>query len=204
MTIATLDAITTPVIGGGLLYVVSQSSAASSEGYQGTFEDLLERFDEDGDTRLSAAEVPDSFISLERSAESAGDISLRLLFQYWDTNRDDALDGAEWRAAQQFRARFDNALIALRPGGRGELPPEAADLALQALPTRSAVATAVPREDLPRQRRGPADLLGRQRRTARLPQAAPGTRPVLCLPGRRPREDRHRLQWRDGRRSGTW
>ena len=124
MTIATLDAIATPVIGGGLLYVVSQSSAASSEGYQGTFENLLERFDEDGDTSLSAAEVPDSFIFLKRSAESAGDVSLKLLFQYWDSNGDDALDRAEWRAAQQFRARFDNALMALQPGGRGELPPK--------------------------------------------------------------------------------
>ncbi len=124
MTIATLDAIVTPVIGDGVLYLVSQSSAASSEGYQGTFEDLLERFDEDGDASLSAAEVPDSFIFLERSAESAGDISLKLLFQYWDTNGDDALDRAEWRAARQFRARFDNALIALQPGGRGELPPK--------------------------------------------------------------------------------
>ncbi len=124
MTIATLDAIATPVIGDGLLYLVSQSSAALNEGYQGTFDNLLERFDKDGDTSLSAAEVPESFIFLERSAESSGDISLRVLFQYYDTNGNDVLDRAEWRAARQFRARFDNALVALKPGGRGELSPK--------------------------------------------------------------------------------
>lgn len=123
LTVDTLDAIPTPVIGDGVLYVVSQSSAALNEGYQGSFDDLLQRFDQDGDANLSTAEVPDNFIFLERSSESAGDIPLEILYQYYDSNGDDALDRDEWAAAQQFRARFDNALMALRPGGRGELPP---------------------------------------------------------------------------------
>ena len=96
------------VLGDGLLFVSGFNSPENDPGRQihlPTFEELLTAHDKDHDGRISLAEAPD-----ERT---------RSYFKFIDLDGDGLINASEWKI---FAATMtaENALLALRPGGRGD------------------------------------------------------------------------------------
>jgi len=96
------------VLGGGNLYISGFNSPENDPGRQihlPPFEEVLAAHDKDKDGRISLAEVPD-----ERT---------KAYFRFIDLDRDGFLSANEWKMYIATMAA-ENALLALRPDGRGD------------------------------------------------------------------------------------
>ena len=71
----------------------------------------LQKWDANGDGKLTRAEIKDPEV-LDR-------------FFRIDVNQDGALDQAEWERHARYFSEARNSLLAIRPTGKGELPPDA-------------------------------------------------------------------------------
>jgi outer membrane protein assembly factor BamB len=96
----------TPVTGGGLLFVSSWSPQDSSR-LRPTFEALLEKVDTDKDGALNKEEV--------------GNTELRQMFGVFDLNQDKKITADEYNPLRALTMKATNALVAIRPGGRGDI-----------------------------------------------------------------------------------
>ena len=96
---------TSPVVGESLLYFAGWSPAGE-DAPMPTFADLL-KADTDGDGRLSKAEAQQTF--------------LKDFFSAQDTDKDGFLTRAEWDAQIGYLKRGKNRLIAVQPGGSGDI-----------------------------------------------------------------------------------
>jgi outer membrane protein assembly factor BamB len=96
---------TSPVAGGGMLYYAGWSPAGE-DAPMPTFDDLL-KFDTDGDGKISRAEAQQTF--------------LKDFFDAQDTNKDGFITRDEWDAQIAFLKRGKNRLIAVKPGGAGDI-----------------------------------------------------------------------------------
>jgi outer membrane protein assembly factor BamB len=115
------------VAGNGLLFASASGTGTQQEpiplpGWQ----ELLERFDRDGDGRLSEAEVPeDAVVQLraEVPRETAGNLlSYRLIFfGMFDADRDGYFTKEEWEELQAFLRNNRDNVMAIRPGGQGNI-----------------------------------------------------------------------------------
>jgi outer membrane protein assembly factor BamB len=117
-------AIPEPVAAEGLLFVVSQFSGGDQDDrlQMPSFAEMLKKYDKDKDGRLSRSEVPDDVVLYRRSAKNkTGDIRLRDLFDSVDLNKDGKIDGLEWFAVSTMTSQLQNALLAIKPGGKGDV-----------------------------------------------------------------------------------
>ncbi len=99
----------TPVFGDGLLFNASWN-IGSDEGDRITmppFEEFAGENDKSKDGKLSREEMP------------AGPVRDR--FSQMDLNKDGIVTPAEWQNMREMFASAENAVIALRPGGRGDI-----------------------------------------------------------------------------------
>ncbi len=96
---------TSPVVGDGLLYFAGWSPAGE-DAPMPAFADLL-KADTDGDGKLSRAEAQQTF--------------LKDFFSAQDTDKDGFLTTAEWDAQINYLKRGKNRLIAVKPGGSGDI-----------------------------------------------------------------------------------
>ncbi len=99
----------TPVLGEGLVFVQGWAGGSDTGQQEDVpaFEHVLKMMDANGDGKLAKAEVTDE-----------------KLLKDWrsvDLDDDGALDARDWKL-YQARRKAQSAPIALRPGGRGELP----------------------------------------------------------------------------------
>lgn len=103
------DMCTTPVTGSGLLFVSAWGPGGSpgDRTLLPAFADALRQFDRDNNGRLTRDEVP------------AGPV--RRDYGEVDADKDGRVDGAEWTRAADWFARTENALLAIRPGGQGDV-----------------------------------------------------------------------------------
>ena len=109
---------TTPASGGGLLFAASmvtgdggrheETDAPPKQRRQGpAFSWYLQRYDRDNDGRLSQAE--------------GGALGYAFRFDPLDLNKDGFITAAEFEKLGSIRARSENSVFAVRPGGRGEV-----------------------------------------------------------------------------------
>jgi outer membrane protein assembly factor BamB len=123
----TFQPITVAVSGAGLLFASSSGTGSQSEPIDlPTWEGLLKRFDRNGDGQLTKDEVPeDAAIQLRKEVpkETPGNmLGYRfLLFEFFDADKDGIFTKDEWKALEQFTANNQNNVMAIRPGGRGNI-----------------------------------------------------------------------------------
>lgn len=121
------SAIPTPVFNddGSMLYIVSQIPGGDPDDpiKLPAFDDLLKQHDANKDGVLSMDEVPKKLVIYSRGTkDSTGDITLGNLIAHIDLNRDGKITRLEWFAANTLmKTLMHNYLIAIRPGGKGEV-----------------------------------------------------------------------------------
>jgi outer membrane protein assembly factor BamB len=111
-----------PALGDDLLYVASHLPGGDPElRFQiPTFDELLKKHDKDADGKLSRKEIPaDLHIYSRGGKDGVGDLRLDMMLWLFDKNGDGHVDRDEWRTMQT--APFTNALLAIRPGGQGDI-----------------------------------------------------------------------------------
>jgi len=90
----------------GRLYVSAWSDGSSNEPNP-DFDELLAKYDKDKDGKLSAAEL---------AGTRLGDF-----LEMMDDNKNGALDRGEWQNIQNYMRTGRNAVLAIKPGGRGDI-----------------------------------------------------------------------------------
>lgn len=125
------EAASSPTQGDGLLFVANHQPGGDPDLRMvlPDIEALLKQYDHNRDGKLSRQEIPrDQRIFSRGGKDGVGDIRLDQLFWLFDRDRDGHIDRAEWRRMEA--APFTNSLLAIRPGGRGDIT--ASHLAWQA------------------------------------------------------------------------
>jgi outer membrane protein assembly factor BamB len=118
------EAIPAPVAADGLLFVVSEFPGGDQDDrFQiPSFKEMLKKYDKNGDGKLSKDEIPADAALYRRDPNNhVGDIRLRDLFDVVDLNKDGKIDSLEWFAASALAGRLESALVAIRPGGKGDV-----------------------------------------------------------------------------------
>lgn len=100
------EMVSSPVAGDGLIFVAGWTPG-SGVSQMPQFDSLLELGDKNQDGRLSNAEAPNG--------------PARQHFQYIDANKDGFITRAEWDELASIFSRSQNALLAIRPGGSGDV-----------------------------------------------------------------------------------
>lgn len=116
-----VQAVPSLVVGDRLLYVTSYLPGGDVDHRLELpdFDDMLKKFDKNGDGTLAAAEVPRDFVIYHRGGDGGiGDMTVHNIFGRFDTNGDRAIARAEWKA---IVAAFDNTVLALQPKSTGAL-----------------------------------------------------------------------------------
>ena len=99
---------TTPTPGAdGNLYIATWSPGGSPDEQMPTFDALLKMMDKDGDGRISRAE--------------AATTPFKDFFDVMDKNKDGYWDRSEWEGNLNWMKRGKNAVLAVKPGGRGDI-----------------------------------------------------------------------------------
>lgn len=96
---------TTPVVSDGLLLMAAWSPANSDSPLQ-PWDKFVERFDKNGDGVIQMAEFPDASRDYLRG---------------YDANLDGTVSKEDWDRMNTFSARRENLLLAVKPGGRGDI-----------------------------------------------------------------------------------
>jgi outer membrane protein assembly factor BamB len=96
----------TPVLGDGLLFVAAWANGAAENPFP-PYELLLAGADRNGDGVLSRIEVVRA--------------NMKDFFELVDANQDRQITRAEWDQVQSTAAKGQNALLAIKPGGTGDL-----------------------------------------------------------------------------------
>src|SRR5262249_30935463 len=111
-----------PTSGDGVLFVASHLPGGDPDLRMKLpdFDDLLKRFDKNGDGKLSRKEVPTDLLIFSRGGkDGVGEIYLHQMYWLFDKNGDGHIDRQEWQA--MLTTPFNNSLLAIRPGGRNDI-----------------------------------------------------------------------------------
>jgi outer membrane protein assembly factor BamB len=98
-------ACTTPVAGDGVLFFAAWANGKADSPWP-TWEKFLEAYDKDKDGAVILAKLDPTIGGFLRGL---------------DLNRDGKIDKAEWDALQENSAKGENLLVAVKPGGRGDI-----------------------------------------------------------------------------------
>ncbi|HYR57926.1 MAG TPA: PQQ-binding-like beta-propeller repeat protein, partial [Chthoniobacteraceae bacterium] len=99
---------TTPTAGGdGNLYIATWNPGVSADEPFPSFDDFLKMMDKDGDGKLSRAEVQGT--------------PLQDFFDIQDKDKSGFIERAEWEGNMAWMKRGKNAVLAIKPGGRGDI-----------------------------------------------------------------------------------
>jgi len=99
---------TTPTPGAdGNLYIATWSPGGSADEPMPSFDDLLKMMDKDGDSRISRAEMATTMF------KDFFDINDKDKSGYWERS--------EWEGNLSWMKRGQNAVLALKPGGQGDI-----------------------------------------------------------------------------------
>lgn len=124
------SAIPLPVAAEGLIFVVSQIPGGDLDDRWKLppFDELLKKYDQDKDGRLSRQELPKDLVLFSRGdPKGVGDITLNSVISFIDRDNDGFVSRFEWFAGSTMASMLSNTLVALRPHAAGAgKPPEVA------------------------------------------------------------------------------
>jgi outer membrane protein assembly factor BamB len=119
--------ITTPVVGDGLLFAAKGGQGEPGESFVKDipkWADLIGKFDKNKDGRLAADEVPGDYgFELRKDVPKGTEgnfLSLRTLIRMIDRDKN-GLTRFEWGMANAFVSANEDLMLALRPGGEGDV-----------------------------------------------------------------------------------
>lgn len=107
--IGVTDAVGTPVIGNGILYTTTHSTAGNPEMRDQfpPFPELLKKYDSNGDNKLDKPEVKDfTFLVYPEKPDVSQKMSFAVGITMFDKNKDEMLDTTEWRGMYQYFESF--------------------------------------------------------------------------------------------------
>jgi outer membrane protein assembly factor BamB len=119
--------IPSPAAGDGLLFVVAHFPGGDPDDRMKlpSFDELIRKYDANKDGLLASNEVPMKMILYDRGAKEPDDnITMEDMFPLIDKNRDGKLDSKEWAEAAKALVTRDSSMLAIRPGGKGEISKE--------------------------------------------------------------------------------
>ncbi len=100
------EMVSSPVMGGGRIYVAGWTPGSGVR-VMPLFDALLTQGDRDADEKLSRDEAPSGPASRH--------------FDYIDANKDGSIDRVEWETLVEIFESSQNAILAVRPGGTGDV-----------------------------------------------------------------------------------
>ena len=126
---AVTNGVSTPVVGNDVLYVGTWSNLGEPDLRIGLpdFSVMLERYDKNGDMKVSKEEFPGDLAVSRRpeaiGSSSGGEVYVKPYLRMVDMNRDDLIDEAEWKRAFSLLAALsqEHGLVAIKPGGKGDI-----------------------------------------------------------------------------------
>jgi outer membrane protein assembly factor BamB len=116
--------IPSPALGDSLVFAVAYFPGGEPDDRMKfpSFDDMLKKFDANKDGLLGQKEVPADFLFYDRGSPDPKDnITMEDLFPMMDRNRDGQISRQEWDQAVAELGKMESALVAVRPGGKGEL-----------------------------------------------------------------------------------
>jgi outer membrane protein assembly factor BamB len=121
--------VSTPVIHEDVMYVggFTLFGESSLDKYHYDFDDLVRTYDNNLNGKLEQEEIPDTLMVYERP-EGPEELSMNMtlnddrFFNFWDKNKDRAIDSAEWAPSIEFvKQYYNHGMLALPVTGKGEL-----------------------------------------------------------------------------------
>jgi outer membrane protein assembly factor BamB len=116
--------IPSPAIGDGLLFAVAHFPGGDPEDRMKfpSFDELIQKYDANKDGQLGEKEVPSTLLFYDRgSTDPKDNIVMEDMFPFIDKNRDGKLSRQEWDEAKAQFGKMESAMVALRPGGKGDI-----------------------------------------------------------------------------------
>jgi outer membrane protein assembly factor BamB len=124
--IGVTDAVGTPVLGNGILYTTTHSTASNPEMRDQfpSFLELLKNYDTNGDSKLDKPEMKDyTFLVYPEKPDVSQKVSFTVLIDMFDKIVDGMLDSTEWRGINQYFDSFIKkvGVRAIKLGGNGNI-----------------------------------------------------------------------------------
>jgi outer membrane protein assembly factor BamB len=116
--------IPSPALGDGLIFAVAHFPGGDPEDRMKfpDFDEMLKRYDANKDGLLDQKEVPKDLVFYNRGSTNPDDnIVMDDMFSLIDKNKDGRLSREEWVEAQTAFTKRESAMLAIRPGGKGEV-----------------------------------------------------------------------------------
>jgi outer membrane protein assembly factor BamB len=116
--------IPSPALGDGLVFAVAHFPGGDPEDRMKfpDFEELIKKYDANKDGSLAQNEVPKDLVFYNRGSTNPDDnIVMDDMFSFIDKNKDNKLSREEWADALKAWAKRESAMLAIRPGGKGEV-----------------------------------------------------------------------------------
>ena len=107
--IGVIDAVGTPVLGDGVLYTTTFSTAGNPEMYDQfpPFSEILKKYDSNNDNKIDKLEVKDYvFLLYPEKPDISQKMSLAQGISMYDADKDEMMDAAEWQAMFQYFESF--------------------------------------------------------------------------------------------------
>jgi len=118
--------ISTPISHQNMLYIATWQEFGEKEqiGDIPNFETMVSINDSDKDGLINEEEIPEDMVVISRPEMEEETVYLKKLFGAFDVNMDKTIDREEWDKTIEWFSTFygESGLMALRPGGQGELP----------------------------------------------------------------------------------
>lgn len=118
-------AVTTPVVGDELIYAVTAAGGFESDRRikLPSFSKTLADYDANSDGKIEQNELPAELLFYEGDTTGLpGDgVTAREAFVMFDGDKDGFVGNIEWDGAVRFWNQMKNTLVAIRPGGKGDV-----------------------------------------------------------------------------------
>ena len=112
---------------------------------------------------------------------TSAEFNFRWDYPKFDRDKDGFVTREEFDSLKKFMGQSRNGLLAIRPGGKGDVHPDARKMAIDVIASACPIGACLPRADLHSQERRYCHVLRRSDRRGALSSAHTGTGKLLCV-----------------------